>query len=201
MLAAVLLAGLIAAPVASIALLGTGVRRVRARGWFHASRRFVYALVGTAVVAAIAAGGLIALHVTRTRLTVAIAVLVAATLIWLPITRRWTARAHLAWSCGVFLFVTFLAYLLWWTFESHLGTWSTIGGVVLWLFEALAALLASAYLWELCDALGTEDWRRRVLRDTPVAAGAAPFVSLHVPAHNEPPEMVIATLTSLLALD
>src|SRR5215831_2744161 len=90
MLAAVLLAGLIAAPVASVALLGTGVRRVRARGWFHSSRRFVYALIGTAIVAAIAAGGLLLLHVTGTRLSVAIAVLVGATLIWLPITRRWT---------------------------------------------------------------------------------------------------------------
>jgi cellulose synthase/poly-beta-1,6-N-acetylglucosamine synthase-like glycosyltransferase len=28
-----------------------------------------------------------------------------------------------------------------------------------------------------------------------------PFVSLHVPAHGDLPEMVIATLTSLLALD
>jgi cellulose synthase/poly-beta-1,6-N-acetylglucosamine synthase-like glycosyltransferase len=29
----------------------------------------------------------------------------------------------------------------------------------------------------------------------------APFVSIHVPSHNEPPEMVIETLRSLLALD
>jgi predicted secreted protein len=33
---------------------------------------------------------------------------------------------------------------------------------VLWLLEIVAAVMAAAYLWELCDALGTEHWRRRV---------------------------------------
>ena len=74
---------------------------------------------------------------------------------------------------------------------------------MLWLLELFAAVLACAYLWELCDALGTERWRRRITRETPreVPPGGLPFVSLHVPAHNEPPDMVIETLTSLLRLD
>jgi cellulose synthase/poly-beta-1,6-N-acetylglucosamine synthase-like glycosyltransferase len=80
----------------------------------------------------------------------------------------------------------------------------------LWAFEVVAAVMASAYLWELCDALGTEYWRRRVTPElTARLAGASlnqravdlPFVSLHVPAHNEPPDMVIETLRSLLRLD
>ena len=33
------------------------------------------------------------------------------------------------------------------------------------------------------------------------SADYLPFVSLHVPAYNEPPDMVIATLTSLTRLD
>ena len=33
------------------------------------------------------------------------------------------------------------------------------------------------------------------------AVAELPFVSLHVPAHNEPPDMVIDTLRSLLRLD
>jgi cellulose synthase/poly-beta-1,6-N-acetylglucosamine synthase-like glycosyltransferase len=36
---------------------------------------------------------------------------------------------------------------------------------------------------------------------TPTVAGELPFVSLHVPAHNEPPDMVIETLTLLPKLD
>jgi hypothetical protein len=105
--------------------------------------------------------------------------------------RRWSARAHLCWVSTVFLFVVFLIYALQWTFDSHLGLPSTVGGVLLWLLEVFAAILSCAYLWEICDALGTEHWRRRITPTTPldVPDGELPMVSLHVPAHNEPPEM------------
>jgi cellulose synthase/poly-beta-1,6-N-acetylglucosamine synthase-like glycosyltransferase len=94
-------------------------------------------------------------------------------------------------------------YAIEWTFNSNLGPVSTVGGVVLWLLEILAALLSCAYLWELCDALGTEHWRRRITPRTRLSGpdGELPMVSLHVPAHNEPPDMVIETLRSLLRLD
>src|SRR5262249_29402122 len=62
-----------------------------------------------------------------------------------------------------------------------------------------------AYLWELCEALGRENWLRRVSGGATASAvvqeGELPFVSLHVPCYNEPSEMVIATLTSLTRLD
>jgi hypothetical protein len=35
--------------------------------------------------------------------------------------------------------------------------------VLLWVFEIFAAVLSCAYLWGLRDALGTKNWRRRVL--------------------------------------
>ncbi|HTQ88144.1 MAG TPA: hypothetical protein VMK84_01490 [Streptosporangiaceae bacterium] len=56
---------------------------------------------------------------------------------------------------------------------------------------------------EICDALGTEHWQRRITPTTPLSVPdrELPMVSLHVPAHNEPPEMVIETLRSLLRLD
>src|SRR5207248_9788992 len=79
----------------------------------------------------------------------------------------------------------------------------TVGGVLLWLVEVFAALLSCAYLWEICDALGTEHWRRRITPTTrlSVPGGDLPVVSLHVPAHDEPPDMVIETLRSLVRLD
>jgi glycosyltransferase involved in cell wall biosynthesis len=48
-----------------------------------------------------------------------------------------------------------------------------------------------------------QQWRRRIAPATPALAASneLPFVSLHVPAHNEPPDMVIDTLRSLLRLD
>ena len=129
--------------------------------------------------------------------------MVFASLIWMPVTRRWSARAHLCWASSVFLFVVFLTYALEWTFDSHLGLASTAGGVLLWLLEVFAALLCCAYLWEICNALGTEHWERRITPTTRLSVPDSdlPMVSLHVPAHNEPPEMVIETLRSLLRLD
>ena len=118
-------------------------------------------------------------------------------------TRRWSARAHVCWASSVFLFVVYLTYALEWTFDSHLGAASTVGGMLLWLLEVFAALLCCAYLWEICDALGTEHWRRRITPTTRLSVpdSELPMISLHVPAHNEPPAMVIETLRSLLRLD
>jgi glycosyltransferase involved in cell wall biosynthesis len=204
MLAALLLVGLVSAPVSSALLFLPAARPGRIAGAWPIARRLAYALIGTAVLAALLAGALRLLEVSGTDLVVAIAAFVLTSLLWLPATRRWNARAHLCWVSSVFLFAAYLVFILNWTFASHLGAWSTAGGVLLWAFEAFAAVLACAYLWELCDVLGTEQWRRRVSPTTPTPAvpdDALPLVSLHVPAHNEPPDMVIETLSSLLRLD
>jgi hypothetical protein len=203
MLATLLLAGVFAAPLSSAALFARGGHPRRVAGAWPATRRLLLALIGTAVLAAVIAGALWLLGVPRRETVVATAGLVAMSVAWLPATRRWNAAGHLAWASSVFLFASYLAFILDWTFASRLGVLSTVGGVVLWLLELFAAVLACAYLWELCDTLGTERWRRRVTASQPVPAvdGGPPFVSLHVPAHNEPPDMVIATLESLLRLD
>jgi glycosyltransferase involved in cell wall biosynthesis len=202
-LAALLLAGIVAAPLGSAGLFVGARQRAQVAGPWPATRRLALALAGTVVLAAAVAGVLLLLHVTEHNLIAGAAGVVAASLIWLPVTRRWRARAHLCWSSSVFLFVVYLVFALRWTFESHLGPASTVGGVLLWLFEVFAAVLSCAYLWEICDALGTEQWRRRVTRSTRLTAAEdeLPFVSLHVPAHNEPPDMVIDTLRSLIRLD
>jgi glycosyltransferase involved in cell wall biosynthesis len=201
-LAVLLLAGVVAAPVSSAALFVPVRRPGRAAGRWPALRRFLLALLGTAVLAAVVAAVLRLSGVPVPRTEIAVAGLVFASLVWLPGTRRWSARAHLCWASSVFLFVTYLAFILDWTFASHLGPFSTAGGLLLWVLELFAAVLACAYLWELCDALGTERWRRRITKNTPSpSTPQPPFVSLHVPAHNEPPDMVIATLNSLRHLD
>jgi hypothetical protein len=121
-------------------------------------------------------------------LVAGIAGVAAASLLWLPLTRRWSARAHLCWASSVFLFVAYLVFVLEWTFASHLGALSTIGGVVLWVLEVFAALLSAAYLWEICDALGTQHWRRRV-STPPEPAGAqraAGYGHRHAPRAGAP---------------
>ncbi|HET7243188.1 MAG TPA: glycosyltransferase [Streptosporangiaceae bacterium] len=203
MLETLLLAGIMAAPLGSAALFVPTRRRIRTAGVWPSTRRLTLALTGTGILAAMVAAALRLLGVSRHNLVAAAACLVFASLVWLPVTRRWNARAHLCWASSVFLFVVYLAFALEWTFASHLGVPGTAGGVVLWVFEVFAALLTCAYLWEICDALGTEHWRRRVTAEVPLAADDAelPFVSLHVPAHNEPPDMVIDTLRALVRLD
>jgi cellulose synthase/poly-beta-1,6-N-acetylglucosamine synthase-like glycosyltransferase len=167
------------------------------------------------VFAAAAAGVLYLLHATEANLVIGAGAVVLAGVLWLPVTRNWSPRAHLCWASSTYLFVVYLVYALEWTFASHLGTASTVGGVLLWCLEVVAALMCCAYLWELCDALGTAHWHRRRPRLDPrrrVATGvlravaprpdnAPPLVSIHVPAHNEPPGMVIETLRALLRLD
>ena len=203
MLQAMLLAAIVTAPLGSVALFLPGWRRDRGGSPWPPVRRFLQAVIGTAILAAVAAGVLRVLGATEHNEVAAVAGLVFASVVWLPATRRWSGGAHLCWATSVFLFVVYLVYALEWTFESHLGPASTIGGLLLWVLELFAALMSCAYLWEICDALGTERWRRRITPTTvlPAVPDELPFVSLHVPAHNEPPDMVIDTLRSLLRLE
>jgi hypothetical protein len=203
LLQAMLLAGIIAAPLGSAALFVPARQHARGAGTWPAIRRSALAVIGTVILAAVVAGILRLIGASGHNLVAGVAGTAFASLVWMPVTRRWSARAHICWASSVFLFVVFLTYALEWTFNSNLGPVSTAGGVVLWLLEVFAAVLSCAYLWELCRALGTEHWRRRITPRTRLDApdGEPPMVSLHVPAHNEPPDMVIDTLRSLLHLD
>jgi cellulose synthase/poly-beta-1,6-N-acetylglucosamine synthase-like glycosyltransferase len=203
MLSALLLAGLVAAPLATLALFVAPPFRGRAFGAWPWTRRFVLAIAGTAVLAAISAGVLWGIGATTANVIAGALGLAVLSVLWLPVTRRWSARAHLCWAATTYLFLAYLVFMLWWTFATHLGVGGTIGGLILWFLELFAAFLGCAYLWELCDALGREAWLRRVrsgVRDAP-PADTLPFVSLQVPAYNEPPDMVIQTLESLTRLD
>ena len=204
MLAALVLAGIIAAPVGTAALLIGRGHPHRTTGAWATTRRLAFKVAGTLVLAALVAVAMRLLGVTEQNTIAGVAGLVAGSLVWLPVTRRWNARGHLCWATSIFLFAVYLAYVLDWTFYSDLGPASTAGGLLLWFFELFAAILASAYLWEICDAIGSEKWDRRITPPTTAqlpAADELPFVSLHVPAHNEPPDMVIDTLRTLVRLD
>src|ERR1700730_9098939 len=203
MLQSLVLAALVAAPLGSAALFVPARLVDRGAGTWPAVRRVVLAVPVPVLPCSPVSTVLRLIGATEHNLLAGAAGVVAASLIWLPVTRRWSARAHLCWSSTVFLFVVYLVYAIEWTFHSNLGPFTPGGGVVLWELEVFAAVLSCAYLWELCDALGTEHWRRRITRRTRLSVpdNELPMVSLHVPAHNEPPDMVIETLRSLLRLD
>src|SRR4051794_1163532 len=169
---------------------------------FRRAAMRVTALLGGAIVAAFGVAALVALQAAPRVIVVSAAVLGAADLLWLPFTRRWDTRGHVVWFTTTTFSLAYLGYVLVVTFQSGLGPLGLIGGLLLWLIEAAAFVLSFAYLWEIVDVLARREWQRRVPDGvTDDAAPRFPFVSLHVPAHNEPPDMVIKTLRSLLAID
>jgi glycosyltransferase involved in cell wall biosynthesis len=203
MLSTFLCAGMVAAPVSFAGLALPVKRRARAvAGWWPVIRRLMLAVAGTAVVAAAVAVVLGLLRIPGHARDVGVAGVVCANLAWIPVTHRWTARARVCWASSIFLVIVYLTVALGSTFAGRSGAAGRAGGVLLWVFELCAAVMSCAYLWEICEALGTQHWRRRAVPEAPATAHADwPMISLHVPAHNEPPDMVIDTLRSLVRLD
>jgi glycosyltransferase involved in cell wall biosynthesis len=204
MLSTLLLAGLLAAPVTTAALFaGPAGRGRRTDPRWRWAGRFVMTVVFTGLLIAALAVALDVIGVTHRNIAAAAVGLTVASVAWLPVTRRWGVRGHLCWATTTYAFAVYLAFMLWWTFASHLGVAGTIGGLVLWALEVAAAVLGCAYLWELCDTLGRVVWERRVGRAQLPDPATGPFslVCLQVPCYNEPPEMVIETLESLRSLD
>jgi len=66
------------------------------------------------------------------------------------------------------------------------------------IIGVVIVLLAEAHEW--AEALWASFWRRPFTQ-VQVADDALPMVSVHVPAYNEPPEMMIDTLNGLARLD
>jgi cellulose synthase/poly-beta-1,6-N-acetylglucosamine synthase-like glycosyltransferase len=119
----------------------------------------------------------------------------------------WTTRGLLAWSLTLAAFLAYLVYVAHWLVVTDLGPAARTGASLLWFLELFVFVLSMGYLWELVDVLARWDWARRVTLRHEVEEAAhtanprTPFVSLHVPTHNEPPDLVIATLQTLLDLE
>jgi len=75
--------------------------------------------------------------------------------------------------------------------------------MLLVLVPAQVAILAILLIhgFEFVETLALDGWRRRFGRIALAPGSHFPLVSIHLPCHNEPPEMVIQTLDGLAALD
>ncbi len=80
----------------------------------------------------------------------------------------------------------------------------SIGALLVGVFMLIAVLslilvlLAEAHEW--AESLWQKEWRRP-FRPLKVAESELPFVSIHVPAYNEPPDMLSQTLDALADMD
>jgi cellulose synthase/poly-beta-1,6-N-acetylglucosamine synthase-like glycosyltransferase len=127
-------------------------------------------------------------------------VLGGSVLAWSAVARHWAVRGLVAWALSIDAGVLYLAYVAHWTATADLGLAGRVGSTALLVLEAFVLLIGAGYLWELVDVLARRTWSAYVdVARVPV--GRRPFVSIHVPTHNEPPDLVIATLESLVALD
>lgn len=123
--------------------------------------------------------------------TVALAVVV--------MTEHWSAIGQAAFASTLSLSALFLVYVVYVTGTSHLGPLSLLFSLILLVLQAFTLLLLAASTYEILDVICRTRWRRRT-EPVPVP-GYEPRVSIHVPAYNEPPEMVKETLDALARLD
>ncbi|MFN2309189.1 MAG: glycosyltransferase [Gammaproteobacteria bacterium] len=91
-----------------------------------------------------------------------------------------------------------------WIIYDYLNQYLTLTSVVvgillmLGMIGVIVVLLAEAHEW--AEALWVRE-HRRLFQPQPVPDAQLPKVSVHVPAYNEPPEMLLETLNALAALD
>jgi cellulose synthase/poly-beta-1,6-N-acetylglucosamine synthase-like glycosyltransferase len=115
------------------------------------------------------------------------------------LTEDWNVFGQACMTSTLGLGTHFLGYLVQIIARSHLGWLSLVFSLVLLFLQTLAVILLCAGSFEILDVICRIRWRR--VADPQPATGPLPRVSLHVPAYNEPPEMVIETLDALARLD
>lgn len=128
--------------------------------------------------------------------TAAVVVAGVALLLW-AMPRYWHICGSLFFASLLVAFATYGAYLVRATFLLGGEPIGMVLGGVLLVLELVAMVLLVTSAFEMVDALAAEEPR---LGETP-APDDWPMVCLQVPTYNEPPDLVIETIRSLVALD
>ncbi|HLM65835.1 MAG TPA: glycosyltransferase [Acidimicrobiales bacterium] len=158
-------------------------------------RALVLATPATVVTGELAARGL---GLPSDQVVAAEAVLVAAAAAVAGARRRWNPPGVWFLACLLVAEGAYLAYAAQVTVAGGLEPGAVVVSAALWLLEAAGLVLAASFAFETCDVVCRTGWDRPT---EPPATGYLPFVSIHVAAYNEPPDMLIETIRSLEALD
>jgi glycosyltransferase involved in cell wall biosynthesis len=124
-------------------------------------------------------------------LVVLAAVVVAARPLWNPV-------GQVFFASFVAAALAYLAFAATVTFAGGLSPLGMAASALLLLLETAALALSGSFTFESCDVLCRVRWSRPPPQFDPAYQ---PKVSLHVPAYNEPPDMLIETIQSLDKLD
>ena len=112
---------------------------------------------------------------------------------------RWNPLGHVCFASACIATLAYLGYAGFVLVAAHLGPWSLVFGGVLFALQLAAMGLLLVHTFEIIDVVCRTNWERVVaVKRVP---GYAPKVSIHVPIHCEPPEMVIETLNAISRLD
>jgi cellulose synthase/poly-beta-1,6-N-acetylglucosamine synthase-like glycosyltransferase len=119
---------------------------------------------------------------------------------WIRRLPNWNALGRSTWALSILTTLLYLAYSFAVTAFTPLHPVGFLLSCILFAIEVLALALALSFAYETLDVCTRIRWRRRFGPAYPIP-GYTPKVSLHVPAYNEPPEVVTATLRTLARLD
>ncbi|THI94060.1 glycosyltransferase, partial [Nocardioides sp.] len=186
--------GLLVSASFALFTVRSGRRRGAGTGWMRGAAAATVVALATLALAAVSG----AEPGSATGLAV---VLGGSVLAWTPVARHWAVRGLVAWALSIDTAVLYLAYVAHWTATADLGPLGTLASVALVLLEAFVLLIGAGYVWEMVDVLARRTWSTSGLGDGTATPGRRPFVSIHVPTHNEPPDLVIGTLEALATLD
>jgi cellulose synthase/poly-beta-1,6-N-acetylglucosamine synthase-like glycosyltransferase len=112
----------------------------------------------------------------------------------------WNAFGQVAWMTTLLVTPLFLVYAYSITFAARLAPASFVAALMFLFLQAVASLVALTHMFENIDVSCRVRWHNRIERVNP-APGYFPMVSLHLPAYDEPLEVIEATLRALAALD
>jgi cellulose synthase/poly-beta-1,6-N-acetylglucosamine synthase-like glycosyltransferase len=146
-------------------------------------------------------GAIIALVLFRVPVEIFIASALALALS-VPITlllEDWNAPGQNVFLFALITTAVYLGYAFAVTAFSPMSPIAFAFSFLLLLLETAALTLSLTFAFEVLDVVTRVHWRQRTAPKT--MGSFAPRVSLHVPAYNEPPELVEKTLRALADLD
>jgi cellulose synthase/poly-beta-1,6-N-acetylglucosamine synthase-like glycosyltransferase len=135
----------------------------------------------------------------RLALILALVQVLLTLLMWI-ILPDWNTRGHLFLAVFGAAQVVFLFRIIWAIFLGQLSPSATFVSILLFMAEFVVVVLTMYFAFEVLDVMCRIRWRR-FFSPHSGPNDYWPKVSIHVPAHAEPPEMVIETLTALRNLD
>jgi cellulose synthase/poly-beta-1,6-N-acetylglucosamine synthase-like glycosyltransferase len=121
-------------------------------------------------------------------------------ILWIRLLPDWNSLGQMTWTASILAVVIYLAYSFLVTIFSPLHPFAFLLASTLYFIQVFALGISLTFIFETLNACTRLRWKSIA---GPVSSITAyiPKVSLHIPAYNEPPEILEATLRAVSRLD